>query len=113
MKHRHTFRHQLGLARLSFLRRGWHPRAKRLARVRALYWTLLRWYEREICNKCGAPVGLAWHAPDDLWMRHTGLLLPPHGQLCPRCFSAEVRVCTGKGLFWTCSQDFAILEDAV
>lgn len=109
-RHRHTLRHQLTLARWSFRSRGWHPRAKRLARLRHLYWTLVRWHETEICNKCGGPVGLAWHAPDDLWLYFSGLAHPPHGQLCSGCFSEEVRHHTGKGIFWTCSQDPSILE---
>jgi hypothetical protein len=60
---------------------------ERSARLRALWTYLVRGYRYEICERCGRPVGLVWHADDELWATVSG-----HddgsGILCPACFDA-------------------------
>lgn len=92
------------LARRSFRRKGWHPRVRRLARVRSLYWTLVRGHETEICGRCGGPVRLVFHAPDALWLRYCGTNQPPHGVLCPACFCGLVVDDGGRTPFWSCTE---------
>lgn len=65
------------------------PRAGVRVNLRRLYWIFVRGYEYEICNRCGAPVGLCtgswWGAHDALWERVNGR---SEGVLCPPCFTA-------------------------
>ncbi len=92
------------LSRWSFKRKGWHPRAKKLARLRALYWTLIRGHYSEICNRCGHPVGVGWRtATDQLWLDGCGLANPPHGQLCPECFSDSAHEAGLRPISWECA----------
>jgi len=86
----------------------------RAAMWRALYWMLVRRYKTELCQHCGRPVGLVYHAPDAIWEAITGRARHPDGQaaagiLCPRCLS---RLAKAKGLpflRWTCSTTDEVL----
>jgi hypothetical protein len=53
-------------------RKHWHPRARHLARVRWLYWVLIRGWDSEICGRCGGPVRVVFHVPDWIWERAAG-----------------------------------------
>lgn len=37
----------------------------------------------EMCQDCGRPMGIIWHAEDALWVEVVGSRA---GLLCPRCF---------------------------
>jgi hypothetical protein len=110
--------YQLSLARWSFTKKGWHPKAKRLARLRCLYWTLIRLHNTEICACCGGPVGLVYHAPDAIWEAATGYggRSPggesAHGVLCPQCLSQLAKEAGLPFLRWTCAIDDSVLVAA-
>lgn len=77
------------------------------ARMRGTYWWLLRRYETELCDHCGRPVGVVYHAPDDLWELATGHARFPDGQaapgcLCPKCLDDLVDPKVDGYLTWTC-----------
>lgn len=103
---------RFALSRFSFMRSGWHPDALRLARARALYWTLVRGHDSEICLRCGAPVRVVYWAPDELWERCSGFEYAARngseagsGVLCPYCLDALA----GWPLYWTCSRDEMVM----
>jgi hypothetical protein len=83
-------------------RKSWHPTAKRLARLRAVYWTLGRGHETEICSRCGGPVGVVFSAPEPLWLAHCHTKQPPHGVLCIKCLTDLARA-DGVYLYWSCA----------
>ena len=62
------------------------------AKLRWLWWRHVRFYDLEICHRCGLPVMRTmsswWHAEDSLWLEGGG---PVFGILCPPCFTAEAR----------------------
>ena len=84
------------------------------ATLRGLYWWVIRQYETELCQHCGRPVRLVYHAPDWIWEAVTGKARSPGGEaapgiLCPRCLSD---LAEGKGLpflRWTCSTTDEVL----
>lgn len=100
--------YQLSLARWAITNKGWHPKAKRLARLRNLYWVLLRFHDTEICAICGGPVLVVYHAPDAIWEAATGYGPRfPSGEsapgcLCPRCLSDLAKEAGLPYLRWTC-----------
>lgn len=70
--------------RYAFLTKNYHPQRKRLAKLRALYWILVRRWETEICGCCGGPVGVVWWCFDQpLWDQVNGGY---GGTLCIPCF---------------------------
>lgn len=80
----------------------------RPAKARALYWMLARRYKTELCQECGRPVRLVYHAPDAIWETVTGRARHPRGEsapgiLCPRCLSTLARSKGLPFLRWTCS----------
>ena len=95
------------LARLAFKRwPSWD--AKKLRRLRALYWWLIRNYETEICDRCGGRVGVVFHVPDAVWEAVTGLARFADGQaaggcLCPECVDDLWNASPRTYLRWTCS----------
>lgn len=115
----HPAARRFALARWSFRRKNWHPQAKRLARLRSLYWVLVRGHYCEICGVCGGPVRLVFHVPDALWERFcgfTGSRRSPGGEaaygvLCPACFDDLHKASSGRGeyLRWTCSSDDEVM----
>jgi hypothetical protein len=87
----------------------WHPKHKRLARLRALYWTLIRLHETEICALCGGPVHIVFHVPDSIWEAVTGYggrrdTEAAPGVLCPPCVTDLARD-AGLFLHWTCDTE--------
>lgn len=108
---------RIALARFSFMRKAWMPGHRRLARLRALYWVLLRGHDTEICNYCGGPVGLVFHAPDAIWETVTGYARHPSGEaapgvLCIPCVDFLYARAAPRGeagyLRWTCVTDDSI-----
>jgi hypothetical protein len=80
----------------------------RTASVRALYWMLIRRYETELCQHCGRPVAIVYHAPDAIWETVTGHARHPSGEaapgiLCPRCLSTLAKANGLPFLRWTCA----------
>lgn len=78
------------------------------AKARIVYWILIRRYETELCQRCGNPVGVVFHAPDDLWELATGWPRFPDGEsapgvLCPPCVDALVEPQIDGYLTWTCA----------
>jgi hypothetical protein len=75
-----------------------------LARLRAVWWYLIRGYRYEMCKACGRPVCERegreplswWHAPDALWMEVVG---NEANILCKSCFS---HACDERGIsiYW-------------
>ncbi|MET0601373.1 MAG: hypothetical protein ABW167_05230 [Baekduia sp.] len=63
-----------------------------LAQARAVYWTLIRRWETEICQRCGRRVGPHtgswWHAAEELWKK---VMVEDHHVVCPPCFSTAAR----------------------
>lgn len=94
---------RLQRVRWTIRRKGWHPNRRKLARLRATYWVLIRNYETEICARCGGPVRLVYHVPDELWMRYCGFPNPPWGVLCPGCF-ADLAEESGTWMAWECAE---------
>lgn len=75
--------------RYALREKNYHPRHDRLAKLRALYWILVRRWETEICNCCGRPVGVVWWCFDQkLWDHVNG---GEGGTLCIRCFDRMAR----------------------
>lgn len=119
-RHYHGLPHQLSLTRWSFTKKGWHPQHKRLARLRCLYWTVIRYHETEICAICGGPVRLVFHVPDEIWAKVTGYgARHPSGEaapgiLCPPCVDDLYEKATPRGaagfLRWTCATDDSVME---
>jgi hypothetical protein len=93
--------HQIILAYRCWTLKGWHPEKRRLAHLRAFYWTVFRLHETELCCRCGGPVSVVFHVPDDLWMQHCGFPHAPHGVLCVRCITKLAKA-NGVSLFWSC-----------
>ena len=87
----------------------------RFARLRLIWWYIVRRYESELCQRCGRPVGLVFHAPDAIWERITGEARSPGGEagggvLCPYCVDD---LATAKGLpflRWTCATDDSVMR---
>lgn len=101
---------RLALARWSFTRKGWHPRHRRLARLRALYWVLVRGHDTEICARCGGRVHIVYIVPDEIWQAATGWVPYSSGEsapgtLCPYCLDDLAREAGLPYLRWTCSTD--------
>jgi hypothetical protein len=94
--------------------RNWHLSHKRLARLRAAYWWVIRLYPTEICKCCGAPVNLVFHVPDAIWAQVTGYgERSPGGEsapgiLCPNCVN-DLAQDMGIFLRWTCTTDDSVL----
>jgi hypothetical protein len=91
---------------------------KRMAPLRALYWTLIRFYDTEICQHCGGPVGVVFHVPDELWEFVTGNARHPDGHaapgvLCPYCFDELFEAKAPRGergyLRWTCATEDSVM----
>ena len=80
----------------------------RRAMLWALYWMLVRRYKTELCQRCGRPVDLAYHAPDAIWEAVTGRARHPDGHaapgiLCPSCLGVLAKAKGLPFLRWTCS----------
>ena len=78
------------------------------ARFRARYWIYVRRYETELCQHCGRPVRLVYHAPDWSWEAVTGHARHPSGEaapgvLCPRCLDDLADEGGLPYLRWTCA----------
>ena len=105
------------LARYSFMRKGWHRRSRRLARLRALYWVLVRGHDSEICARCGGPVRVVFHVPDAIWEAASGFLnaaRSPGGEsgagvLCIPCVDDLAHEAGLMVLIWTCSFDDSVM----
>jgi hypothetical protein len=103
----------LALTRWCLRDKYFHPRRKRLAKLRALYWTLIRRYETELCQLCGGPVRLCFHVPDAIWEAHAGFRITKRrpggeaapGVLCPVCFTDLAADDGAHCLWWTCGFD--------
>jgi hypothetical protein len=110
--------HQILLLRWSLTRKGWHPKRKRLARLRSFYWTLFRLHETEICARCGGPVKLCFHVPDAIWKAHAGFAQTKRdsggesapGVLCPGCFTDLAAENGAHCLWWTCGFDDELMR---
>ena len=102
----HPIMRPFTLAYHVLFRKHWHPQRQRLARMRALYWRLLRRWDSEICACCGRPVRIVFHVPNYLWYAHSGF---PDGAgiLCVACFDDLA----GWPLHWTCSRSNAVMRD--
>lgn len=109
---------RLALARFSFMRKAWRQDARRLARVRALYWVLIRGWDSEICARCGGPVRVVFHAPDWIWEVVTGFARYPSGEAAPGClcvpcvddlYDAAVPRGNHGFLRWTCAADDSVM----
>jgi hypothetical protein len=88
------------------------PGHKRLAKMRLLYWLLIRRYETELCQRCGGPVRLVFHVPDAIWEAVTGFARSPGGEcgagvLCPACVDELYDGLTF--LRWTCALDDTVM----
>jgi hypothetical protein len=59
-----------------------------IARIKSFYWYVLRGYKYEVCDDCGAKIGVVWTALDKDWMEIVG---HPGGLLCVHCFDRELR----------------------
>jgi hypothetical protein len=80
----------------------------RAAIWRGLYWMLVRRYQTELCQHCGRPVRLVYHAPDWIWEAVTGRARHPDGEaasgiLCPRCLDDLAGAKELPYLRWTCA----------
>lgn len=113
----HPLARPLVLSRWTFMGgKHWHPSHKRLARLRALYWTLIRRHETEICARCGSPVRVVFHVPDAIWAAATGYGHRfPDGQaapgvLCIPCVSDLAKEAGIPFLRWTCATDDSVLR---
>ena len=78
------------------------------ARWRARYWIYVRRYKTELCQHCGRPVRLVYHAPDWIWEAVTGKARHPSGEsasgiLCPRCLDDLADEAGLPYLRWTCA----------
>jgi hypothetical protein len=87
---------------------------RRLARLRALYWVLVRGHDTEICARHGGPVSLVFHVPDLLWDTYSGFPnaeRSPGGEagagvLCVQCFTDLYKEAGGPTyLRWACRED--------
>jgi len=96
---------RFALARWAFVKSAWHQDATVLARLRYLYWTLIRFHDSEVCCLCGRPVQVVFHVPIPLWDKCSGFR-PGGGVLCIGCFDRLA----GWPLYWTCSRDEAVME---
>lgn len=81
----------------------------RVAMLRSLYWSLLRRYKSELCQHCGRPVRVVFHAPDDIWEAATGFARRPDdesaaGVLCPPCVDELAEPKLAGYLDWTCKE---------
>lgn len=79
----------------------------RMATLRGMYWWLVRRYETELCQHCGRPVRVVFHAPDDIWEAATGYARYPDGEsapgvLCPPCLDVLAEANLDGYLTWTC-----------
>jgi len=89
------------------IRYVWRPVFSPTAKLRALYWLLLRRWETEICQQCGRPVRHVWWCHDTrLWERVTGNRKPPGSEAaagiwCIRCFDEGVKAIGGIWIEWT------------
>lgn len=77
------------------------------ATIHGMYWWIIRRYKAELCQDCGGPVRIVYHAPDDLWETATGLARRPDGEsapgiLCPSCFADRVSAKVRGYVSWTC-----------
>lgn len=52
----------------------------KMATLRTLYWWIIRRYETELCQHCGGPVRIVYHAPDEIWEAVTGNVRYPDGE---------------------------------
>lgn len=98
---------RLVLSRWSLRGKYWLNYRLRSARLRALYWHLIRNHETEICGRCGGPVQIVFHTPDHIWELATGNARDPGGEsgggvLCPPCVDALVEPKVDGYLTWTC-----------
>jgi hypothetical protein len=98
---------RLVLSRLAF-HTPTYVRRRRLAWLRSLYWWLIRNYESEICDRCGGPVEVVFHAPDAIWELATGYPRFPDGEaapgcLCVACVDELVEPKIDGYLTWTCA----------
>jgi hypothetical protein len=109
----HSWARPFVLSRWTFMRKHWHPGARRLARWRSLYWTLLRRWDSEICARCGSPVRVVFHVPDAIWECAAGFAVTKRdpggeaapGVLCVSCVTDLAREAGLPYLRWTCSTD--------
>lgn len=80
----------------------------RAATMRCLYWWIVRRWETELCQHCGRPVRIVYHAPDAIWEAVTGRARHPDGHaapgiLCPPCFDDLAEAKGLPYLRWTCA----------
>jgi hypothetical protein len=96
-------------------RKHWHPTALRLARLRWLYWVLIRGWDSEICGRCGGPVKVVFHVPDAIWEAVTGYGgRSPGGEsapgiLCVPCVDDLAEEAGLPFLRWTCATDDSVM----
>ncbi len=86
----------------------------RKAKIRCLYWILIRRYKTELCQSCGRPVRIVYHAPDAIWEAVTGRARHSDGEaaagiLCPSCLSDGAKRVGLPFLRWTCSTNDEVL----
>lgn len=86
----------------------------RVAMFRGLYWWIIRHYETELCQHCGRPVRLVYHAPDAIWEAVTGRARSEDGEaasgiLCPPCLSKLAKEKGLPFLRWTCMTDDSVM----
>lgn len=87
----------------------------RRATFQMLYWILIRRYKTELCQHCGRPVRLVYHAPDAIWetvtgnARHSDGHVAP-GILCPPCLSKLAKEKGLPFLRWTCRTDDSVMS---
>lgn len=112
---------RVALARFSFMRKARRADRRRFARLRALYWVLVRGWDTEICGRCGGPVRVVFHAPDWIWETVTGHARSPGGEAAPGClcipcvdqlYAAAVQRGDAGFLRWTCAADDSVMRDA-
>lgn len=87
----------------------------RAAMWRGLYWWIIRQYETELCQHCGRPVRIVYHAPNALWEAVTGRVRQPDGTaapgiLCPSCFDDLAEAKGLPYLRWTCATSDEVMH---
>jgi len=102
--------HVTGITAVLYCRRF----KSRAAMLRGLYWWIIRLWETELCQHCGRPVRIVYHAPDAIWEAATGKARHPSGEaasgiLCPACLSDLAKEAGLPFLRWTCVTDDSVM----
>lgn len=91
------------------------PGHKKLARLRLLYWIVVRRYPYEMCQHCGGRVLVVYHVPDAVWEAVTGHARYAGGEcaggvLCIPCVDGSYNDRPGRPfLRWTCAEDDSVM----